>query len=298
MKRVSLLILLMVYAVTMKAQSVEEKKQQCKASILELLTKQQGTFAIAYKDLQSGDTLFWNEKEMFHAASTMKTPVMIEIFRQAGLGNIRLSDTMIIRSDFQSIVDGSWYTLSAGDDSDNEVYDQMGKPQTIAYLVERMITRSSNVATNMLMSRVKGEQITGYMRTLGAPTIMVRRGVEDNKAYKMGLNNITAAIDLLSIFEQLALGKAVNREADEAMIRILEKQFYNDIIPVQLPENVRVAHKTGWITGVNHDSGIVSLPNGNRYVLILLSKNCDDEKAAKQLLSTIAKILHEYFISN
>ena len=298
MKRVPLLILLMVYTVTMKAQNVEDIKHQLKTRIQQLLQTQQGTFAIAYKDMRTGDTLFWNEKEMFHAASTMKTPVMIEIFRQVALGNLRLTDTMIIRSDFQSIVDGSWYTLSADDDSDNEVYEQMGKPQTIAYLVERMITHSSNVATNMLMSRVKGEQITEYMRTLGAPTIMVRRGVEDNKAYKLGLNNSTAALDLMSIFEQLASGKAVNKEAADAMIQILEKQFYNDIIPVQLPKNVRVAHKTGWITGVNHDSGIVTLPDGNRYVLVLLSKNCPDEKAAKQLLSTIAKLIHDYFINN
>lgn len=203
MKRVCLLILLMVYTLTMKAQSLEEKKYQLKHRIQQLLQTQQGTFAIAYKDMRTGDTLFWNEKEMFHAASTMKTPVMIEIFRQVALGNLQLTDTMIIRSDFQSIVDGSWYSLSANDDSDNEVYEQMGKPQTIAYLVERMITRSSNVATNMLMSRVKGEQITAYMRTLGAPTIMVRRGVEDNKAYRLGLNNSTAAIDLMIVFEQL-----------------------------------------------------------------------------------------------
>ncbi|NDA61553.1 MAG: serine hydrolase [Chitinophagia bacterium] len=296
MRRGLFLILLMLFTITMEAQSIEEKKLQLKVSILQLVQKQQGTFAIAFKDLRNGDTLFWNEKEMFHAASTMKTPVMIEIFRQAALGNLSLSDTMIIRSEFQSIVDGSWYKLSADDDSDNEVYEQIGKPQTIAYLVERMITRSSNVATNMLMSRVSGDQITNYMRALGAHTIMIRRGVEDNKAYKLGLNNITAAIDLMTIFEQLAKGKAVSNKADEAMIQILEKQFYNDIIPVHLPKNVRVAHKTGWITGVNHDSGIVSLPDGNRYILILLSKNCPDEKAAKQVLSTIAKLLHDFFI--
>lgn len=298
MKTVILLVSLMGYTITMNAQSIEERKLRLRQQISQLLQNQQGTFAIAYKDLRMGDTLFWNEKEMFHAASTMKTPVMIEIFRQAALGNLRLNDTMIIRTNFQSIVDGSWYTLSAGDDSDNEVYEQMGKPQTIAYLVERMITNSSNVATNMLMSRVKGEQVTEYMRKLGAPTIMVRRGVEDNKAYKLGLNNTTAAIDLMAIFEQLAMGKAVSREADDAMIQILEKQFYNDIIPVELPANVRVAHKTGWITGVNHDSGIITLPDGSRYVLIVLSKNCSDEKAAKQVLSTIAKWIHNYFINN
>jgi beta-lactamase class A len=205
---------------------------------------------------------------------------------------------MVVRKEFQSIVDGSWYVLEAGDDSDEDVYAKMGTPQTLQYLVERMITRSSNVATNLLMSKVKGDQITAMMRQLGAPDILVRRGVEDNKAYQQGLNNVTSAYDLQVIFEQIAQGRAVSAEASADMVKILKQQYFNDLIPALLPKNVQVAHKTGWITGVHHDVGIIYLPDGRKYVLVMLSKNCTQEASAVKLLAKVSKITYDYFISN
>jgi beta-lactamase class A len=298
MKRILFLLVLFIYSMDMMAQQHDEKKQQLLQEIQRLFSAEEGVFAFAYKDLTTGDTIFFNEREMFHAASTMKTPVMMEIYRQAALGNLRMEDTMVVRKEFQSIVDGSWFTLEAGDDSDEEVYAKIGTPQTLQYLVERMITRSSNVATNMLMSRVTGEQITATMRKLGASDILVRRGVEDSKAYQQGLNNVINAHDLMIIFEQIALGNVVSPEASSAMVQILKRQFYNDLIPALLPKEVQVAHKTGWITGVHHDSGIIYLPDGRQYVLVLLSKKCTNEVAAVQLLSKVAKLFYNYFLSN
>jgi beta-lactamase class A len=298
MKRILFLLVLFIYSMDMMAQQHDEKKQQLLQEIQRLFSAEEGVFAFAYKDLTSGDTIFFNEREMFHAASTMKTPVMMEIYRQAALGNLRMDDTMIVRKEFQSIVDGSWFTLDAGDDSDEEVYAKIGTPQTLQYLVERMITRSSNVATNMLMSRVTGEQITATMRKLGAPDILVRRGVEDSKAYQQGLNNVINAHDLMIIFEQIALGNVVSLEASSAMVEILKRQFYNDLIPALLPKEVQVAHKTGWITGVHHDSAIIYLPDGRKYVLVLLSKKCSNEVSVVQLLSKAAKLFYNYFLNN
>ncbi|NDA63969.1 MAG: serine hydrolase [Chitinophagia bacterium] len=296
MKRLLILLLFGMSANNIHAQLKEQRKQQLIQEIQLLFASEEGVFAMAFKDLGTGDTIYWNEKELFHAASTMKTPVMIEVFRQAALGSFTLQDTMVVRKEFQSIVDGSWYTLLAGDDSDDDVYAKMGTPQTIQYLLERMITRSSNVATNLLMTKVKGERITATMRQLGAPDILVRRGVEDNKAYQQGLNNVTSAYDLQVIFEQLARGKAVNPDASSAMVDILKQQYYNDLIPALLPKNVQVAHKTGWITGVHHDGGIIYLPDGRKYVLVLLSKNCKQEAAAVQLLATTSSKIYNYFI--
>jgi beta-lactamase class A len=79
------------------------------------------------------------------------------------------------------------------------------------------------------------------------------------------------------------------------MVEILKRQFYNDLIPALLPKEVQVAHKTGWITGVHHDSGIIYLPDGRQYVLVLLSKKCTNEVAAVQLLSKVAKLFYNYF---
>lgn len=298
MKRLLILLLFGMSTMNIHAQLKEQRKQQLIQEIQRLFASEEGVFALAFKDLSTGDTIYWNEKALFHAASTMKTPVMIELFRQVTLGSLTLQDTMVVRKEFQSIVDGSWYALTAEDDSDDDVYAKMGTPQTLEYLVERMITRSSNVATNLLMSKVKGDQITATMRQMGAPDILVRRGVEDNKAYQQGLNNVTSAYDLQVIFEQLAQGKAVNPAASAAMVHILKQQYYNDLIPALLPKNVQVAHKTGWITGVHHDAGIIYLPDGRKYVLVVLSKNCKQEASAVQLLAKVSKLIYDYFISN
>lgn len=285
----------MTVSLGVQAQDIPPGKQQLVAQIREWLNRQPGTYALAVKHLPDGDTILINEKEMFHAASTMKTPVMIEIFRQAAEGKISLDDTLLVQNEFASIVDGSSYQLSPADDSDDEVYRKMGTHQTIRYLLFRMITRSSNLATNLLMKLADGKQVTTTMRSLGAPTIQVMRGVEDSKAYRQGLNNVTSAYDQMKIYEQIALGQAVNGDASKKMIEILVQQFYRDIIPVQLPSGTPVAHKTGWITGVFHDAGIILLPNGGKLVLVLLSKGATDEGATKLALSTVAALVYNYY---
>jgi beta-lactamase class A len=286
----------MITAFGVRAQHAPADKQQLLAAIQQVFSSQPGVFALAAKHLPDGDTLFINEREMFHAASTMKTPVMIEIFRQAAEGKNRLEDTLLVRNEFFSIVDGSSYQLTPADDSDDEVYQKIGTGQTIEYLLFHMITRSSNLATNLLMTLATGEQVTATLRNLGAPTMQVMRGVEDSKAYRQGLNNITSAFDLMKVFEQIALGKAVNKEASQQMVNILLQQFYKDLIPAKLPEGTRVAHKTGWITGVHHDSGIIFLPGGGQLVLVLLSKKATDEPATKQMLATIARLVYDFYV--
>ncbi|MFN7274010.1 MAG: serine hydrolase [Sediminibacterium sp.] len=289
------LLTVMTVSLGVQAQDIPPGKQQLVAQIREWLNRQPGTYALAVKHLPDGDTILINEKEMFHAASTMKTPVMIEIFRQAAEGKIGLDDTLLVQNEFASIVDGSSYQLSPADDSDDEVYQKMGTHPTIRYLLFRMITRSSNLATNLLMKLADGKQVTTTMRSLGAPTIQVMRGVEDTKAYRQGLNNVTSAYDQMKIYEQIALGQAVNGDASKKMIEILVQQFYRDIIPVQLPSGTPVAHKTGWITGVFHDAGIIFLPNGGKLVLVLLSKGATDEGATKLALSTVAALVYNYY---
>jgi len=132
------------------------------------------------------------------------------------------------------------------------------------------------------------------MRELGANHIQVLRGVEDGKAFEKGLNNTTTAFDLLVIFEAMAKGKAVSPGASQQMIDILLHQQFNKMIPARLPTTVKVAHKTGNITGVLHDSGIVFLPNGHSYVLVLLSKNIDNEETASNLLAGISEMIYKF----
>lgn len=257
------------------------------------LSRHPGTFAVAFKDLTTGKELLIREHEVFHAASTMKTPVMIEVYKQAAQRKLALSDSMTITTEFKSIVDGSPYSLHAEQDSDTSIYKAVGTKRTLSALVYDMIIVSSNLATNMVIERVGAKNVTQTMRDLGAKDIQVRRGVEDSKAFAQGLNNTTTAYDLMVIFETIATGKAVNPEASKAMIATLLDQKFNDAIPGKLPKDVKVAHKTGSITGVRHDSGIVFLPNGHKYVLVLLSKDIKDDKETTETMATVSEWIYK-----
>jgi beta-lactamase class A len=253
-----------------------------------------GDFAVAFRTLNAPEeTLLINEHQMFHAASTMKTPVMIELYRQAKGGRFALDDSIRVENEFQSIVDGSTYSLTPEDDSYEKLYDHIGEKRSIRTLMREMITASSNLATNILIEKVGAERTTQTMRRYGADRIQVRRGVEDMKAYNRGLNNQTSAHDLMVIFERLARGEAVSEEASQEMIQILKEQEYNDMIPARLPDSVEVAHKTGWITGLHHDSGVLFVPGGPTYVLVLLSQNLEDEDAGVTAFARISRLVFD-----
>jgi beta-lactamase class A len=265
-----------------------------KLEIEKELSKNEGTFAVAFKDLQTGDTLFINAREPFHAASTMKTPVMIEVYKQAHEGVWSLTDSVEVKNEFKSIVDGSLYSLDSADDSERNLYKQVGKKRTVAGLTYDMIIASSNLATNLVIEYVDAKKVTQTMRELGANDIQVLRGVEDNKAYRQGLNNTTTAFDLMLIFEKLAKGEVVSKEACDDMIRILLDQQFKEIIPAKLPQDVKVAHKTGSISGVRHDSGIVFLPDGRKYVLVLLSKEMKNVDAGIESMAVASELVYKY----
>ncbi|WP_227699072.1 serine hydrolase [Spirosoma radiotolerans] len=267
---------------------------QLRKQIEQELSKQPGVFAVAFRDLATGNELLVRERDVFHAASTMKTPVMIEVYKQAAQHKLALSDSLTIKTEFKSIVDGSTYSLHATEDSDTNIYKAIGTKRTLEALVYDMIIVSSNLATNMVIERVGAQNVTQTMRDLGAKDIQVRRGVEDSKAFAQGLNNTVTAYDLMVIFEKIAIGKAVNPQASNAMIKTLLDQKFNDAIPGKLPRDVKVAHKTGSIAGVRHDSGIVFLPDGRKYVLVLLSKDIKDDKATVATMATVSELIYTY----
>jgi beta-lactamase class A len=252
-----------------------------------------GNFALAFKNLDDGKEILINENEIFHAASTIKTPVMIEFYKQLYQGKLSLEDTLQIKNEFKSIVDGSIYKLSEFDDSDKNTYNKLGQYYSINNLIYEMITISSNFATNILIEYIGANNVTKSMKEIGALNIDILRGVEDIKAFELGLNNTTSAKDLLIIYEGLAKGKIINNESSAIMIDILKDQKYDDIIPRYLPKNIEVANKTGMITGVHHDSGIVFLKDGRKYVIVLLSKNMSDMESGTEMMARISELIYK-----
>jgi beta-lactamase class A len=247
--------------------------------------------AVAFQTLDGRDGLMLDEDVVFHAASTMKVPVMVELFRQAAAGSLSLDARIPIVNQFRSVVDGSPYSLSIDDDSDADIYKAIGTERSYRELCEAMITVSSNLATNLLIDRLGAENVYRTMLQYGADGMRVRRGVEDGKAFQQGLNNTATARAFNTILLAIARGETVSAAASEEMQAILKRQKFNDAIPAGLPPGTVVGHKTGSITKVNHDGGIVYGPRP--YVLVVLTRGIQDEKQSAALIAQVARVIHE-----
>jgi beta-lactamase class A len=246
------------------------------------------------EDLASGRTLGVSDTVSFHAASTMKVPVMFELFRRADEGTLDLDTRISLGNRFASIVDGSPYGLSSSDDSDDALYDRVGAPISYRELNERMIVRSSNLATNVLIERLDATRVTSFARTLGGEGVLVRRGVEDGPAFRAGLNNVTTARGLGKLLAALERGQVASAWATQAMRATLMRQEFNAEIPAGVPPGTPVAHKTGWITATTHDAAIVYPPGRSPFVLVILTRNIPDRAAATRLMVDLTRIVWEH----
>ena len=247
------------------------------------------TIAVAYYDLGDGTSLLRKEREVFHAASTMKVPVMLGIFEAVSRGELRLDQPVLVRNEFVSILDGSKYALEAREDSDKQLYEMIGREVPLDDLVRRMIVRSSNLATNIVIEFIGAKRVMVLMKQIGADDIQVLRGVEDDKAYEAGMNNTATAYDLMLIFRALGEHRVIDADASEKMIGILAAQEHNRGIPAGLPQGTRVAHKTGSITAINHDAGLVFRPDGSPYALVVLTRGFKKSSDATKVIAAISR---------
>src|SRR5579863_485566 len=198
----------------------DAKLDSAQAAIQARIEKSGADVAVYFKTLDGKSEWTLRPDEAFHAASTMKIPVMIELFHQVKIGKVKLDDAIPIKNEFRSIVDGSVYTLSAADDSEAELYKSGGQTRTLSELCEQMITVSSNFATNLLIEKLGVENIRATVHELGADGMNVLRGVEDGKAFEKGLNNTTTARGLGVLLQAIAEGKAVDAASSRQMIAI------------------------------------------------------------------------------
>jgi beta-lactamase class A len=282
---------LLFAATALALAAVQDPLSSARREVQRLIDTANADASVAFRLLDGSAELMHRPDVEYHAASTMKVPVMIELFRQARSPRIKLDDQIPVVNEFHSIVDGSVYTLSVGEDSDAEVYKRVGGRMSYRELCEAMITVSSNFAANLLIERLGARNIQNTVNRLGAPGMHVLRGVEDDKAFEKGLNNTTTSRALLTLLEKIARGAAVDKAASDEMIEILKRQTVKDRIPAGLPPGVAVAHKTGEITSVRHDAGIVFARRP--FVLVVLVRGVQDEKVSSALIANITRVLYE-----
>lgn len=246
---------------------------------------------ISFYDAETTIQWSYNADRYFHAASTMKLAVLLAVFRQIDRGELRLDAPVHVRNRFTSIVNQEPYMLDLGRDADPDVHGHLGRTLTVRELAYWMITRSSNLATNLLVDVLGIATIQSALDELEIDGVRVLRGVEDQRAFDAGLNNEVTANGLLKLLRLIADGRAYSQAACDEMLSIMLDQQYRSGIPAGLPKAARVAHKTGNISTVHHDAGIVYLDGRKPYVLVVLT-----QFAAEQGRSTaVADVSRDIF---
>jgi beta-lactamase class A len=253
------------------------------------------TIAVAVHDLETGREILVDADEAFHPASTIKVHVMMEVFRQVEQGSFALANQTPITNSFTSVADGSKFWLSQIDDAEQTLYSRIGESESIAELMRLMIVRSSNLATNILLEKLGTRCVNDFIHSLGIAGVSVIRGIEDSRAFRLGLNNSASARGLTQTLRLIAEGKVVSQQACEAMIAILLDQEFNESIPALLPATVRVAHKTGWTGDVFHDTGIVYPQTRKPYVISIMTRGFSEqeENEAHTCMAKISRIVYE-----
>jgi beta-lactamase class A len=259
--------------------------------VLSRIQKSGADVGVAFRTLDGKTEWFSRADDVFHAASTMKIPVMIELFHQVREGTLKLDEPLVVKNEFHSLVDGSIFTLDPADDSETDLYKAVGQTRTLSQLCELMITVSSNLATNLLVEKLGVDNIRATVHALHADGMSVLRGVEDNKAYEKGMNNTTTARGLLVLLEAIAKGQSVDPDSSRQMVEILARQKFNEAIPAGLPSGTRVAHKTGELPKVHHDAAIVYAPRP--FVLVILVRGLAESKDSAALMADITRRIYQ-----
>jgi beta-lactamase class A len=246
---------------------------------------------VSYRPLAGAQPVEIDAQREFHAASTMKVPVMIEAFRRSDAGMLDLDRPLTLVNSFASLADGSAFSVDAARDSDSLAHQRVGRPVTVRELIEWMIVRSGNLATNAVIGLLDPASITATVRALGGTHMRVLRGVEDSKAHKAGLINSATAADLAALMVAIALDRAASPASCAEMRAILFRQEKTSNIPAGLPTGTRVANKTGRIAGIRHDMAIVYPSSAPPYVLAVCTEGLTDTEVARMLIVDISRLV-------
>ena len=228
--------------------------------------------AVSIADLQTGAEFHYHADRWFHAASTIKVAILVGVFGAIFRGELLPQSRVHVRNRFLSAYDGSPYRVRLDRDANPDVHREVGRTLRVSELADAMITTSSNLATNLLLDLVGLEVLQRTIDGFGLDGIDLRRGVEDEKAFAHGINNRITANGLVGLLrligEEMAFSPALSRN----MVDVLLGQQFNSGIPAGLPRGARVAHKTGEISTIAHDAGLVYLPDRRPYALSVLTE--------------------------
>jgi beta-lactamase class A len=264
---------------------------------IESIEKESGAkaIAVALHDAESGLELHYKADRWFHAASTIKVPILLGVFAAIDRGDLLPHSRVHVRNRFLSVVENIPFRVESGRDANSAVHNAIGKMMRVDELAYHMITTSSNLATNLLLGVIGSDAVNRTLKELEVDDgIELKRGVEDELAFENGINNNVTADGLLRILVLLSEGKAFSPALSRRMMDILHGQEFNQGIPARLPKAARVAHKTGEISTVAHDAGVVYLPKRKPYVLVILTEWDPAGSGRSRTIAAISHTIYEF----
>lgn len=228
--------------------------------------------AVAIADLETGAEFHYHADRWFHAASTIKVAILAGVFGAIFRGDLLPQSRVHVRNRFLSAYDGSPYRVRLDRDANPDVHREVGRTLRVSELADAMITTSSNLATNLLLDLVGLDVLQRTIDGFGLEGIDLRRGVEDEKAFEHGINNRITANGLVGILRVIGEERAFSPALSRQMVDVLLGQQFKSGIPAGLPRGARVAHKTGEISTIAHDAGLVYLPDRRPFALAVLTE--------------------------
>ncbi|GAA4843522.1 hypothetical protein GCM10023331_30580 [Algivirga pacifica] len=230
----------------------------------------------------------------------MKVGVLAGIFGLIEDGHLEMDSKVHVRNRFFSLVDNTLFKTATRRDACATLYASLGKNMDVSELAYHMIITSSNLATNLLIDLVGVEHIQEKLKQLNIQGIELLRGVEDELAWEHGINNRITANALVRLFRVIEESEGFSKRLSDTMIRILEEQRFNSGIPKGIPPEIRklskFAHKTGEISTVAHDAGLVYLPGRKPYALAILTQRIPGESNSNQAIQRLSKLVYDNFI--
>jgi beta-lactamase class A len=252
------------------------------------------SLAVAVHDFEHETSWRLNSERWFHAASTIKVPVLLGVFDAIDQGLLELHSRVHVRNWFLSAADGTPYRVGASRDANGEVHAAIGRTMTVRELATHMIVTSSNLATNLLVDIVGVAGIQETLKRLNLQGIELKRGVEDEKAWEQGLNNRITADGLCRALRVIEERSAISSDACDAMLDILHEQRFRSGIPAGLPDDARVANKTGEMSTAAHDAGIVYLEGRRPYIVVILTEWKPENVERRTVIAQISRVVYEY----
>lgn len=261
---------------------------QAVKAIDELAEENTATISVWMGDLDGTPWLVRDADREHPAASTLKLPLLIAVHRAAEDGRLDLGETIRVHEEFESAVGGRTYRVTEDYDNDPEPWREIGNDASIAWLGERAIIRSSNLATNLLIERVGIDAVNAVYDEVGATTARLRRGIQDEPASEAGFFNTATAADMAHVMVALLAGRLTPRARTTEIERVLAACETNDAIPAGLPAGTYIAHKTGWIDAACHDVALVRPTDTAAFVLSIYSGGDLSEDDIHALVARVA----------